>query len=176
MGAHREEFCAAYGAPAPAFPDFATFYEAFVKPGKWVDGQLFGFLKAWWPHRRESNVKIVHFANMLKDHAGTLKEVERFLGLSNSEEAFLKVTELTSFQYMKAHCDKYEAKTIGPCPIMNDGAMVRNGKIGSAEKDGMSAAQKEEILATGKNILGDNAVLKWFYEGGEMPIDVDLPK
>lgn len=172
--AHTEEFCAAYGVPPLSFPNFDAFYEGFAKPGGFADRQLFGFLKAWWPHRQEPNVLMLHFANMLKDHVGTLKQVQSFLGLSNSEEAFNKVVELTSFQYMKAHGTKYEAKTIGPCPIMNDGAMVRNGSIGSAKADGMTAAHEEELLATGKKVLGDNAILKWFYEGGEMPIDVDL--
>lgn len=173
LNGHKPEFCAQYGVPPMQFPSFEVFMEGFMFASPFLIMGVFGFLKSWWALRKNPNVLILHYKNMVKDHDGHIRKIQDFLGLAVDPEVFSKVSELTSFSYMKAHGELYEATTIGPCPIMNSGTMVRKGGVGTANDDGMTAEISQKIRELGIGILGDNELLRWLYEGGETP-DVEL--
>lgn len=46
---------------------------------------------------------------------------------------------------------------------------LREGKVGCAAEDGMTSAIAYQIRQAGIDIIGDNDVLKWVYEGGPLP-------
>lgn len=176
---HTAEFCAAYGVPPMDFPSFEVFMEAFVLGGPILRMGVFGFLKSWWARRNAPNVLMLHYQNMVKDHDGSIRKIASFLGMSPDSATFNKVSELTSFAYMKAHPGLYEAATIGPCPIMHMGTMVRKGGVGTAKEDGMTPELSVRVREIGIELLGESPLLRWLYEGGEMPdfeIDDSLPR
>lgn len=174
LGNHRKEFFDCYGVPPMAFPDFSAYFDGFITGAGWLDYPFWGFLKSWWPYRNNKNVLFMHYANMVKDHEGHVQKVADFLEIKLPEDKFKRVCELTSFKYMKEHGDKYECLTIAPVPIMNSGSMVRNGKVGGSTADGMTAEQKEKVMAKGAEIVGNRRVVKWILDGGDLPIDAEL--
>ena len=54
-----------------AAPDLATFFEHMAKP--MIRDAVFGFVKAWWPLRHEPNVLLMNFADMKRDHEGSVR-------------------------------------------------------------------------------------------------------
>ena len=111
-----------------------------------------------------------HFSEMKADHEGTIKKMADFLGMNeHSPEAWAKIMEYTSFPWMKAHGDKFEARTVAPVPVLNPGAMVRKGKLGAQAEDGMTPAISQKITQMAEQFVPDAAARKWLFEGGPIP-------
>jgi aryl sulfotransferase len=150
-----------------AVPDFGTYYDGFAKmmlpPG------LFGFLAAWWPLRNQPNVLLVHFSDMKRDHAGTVQRIADFLGYAPTADQMVDILEFTSFAWMKAHEDKFEARLAAEVPILQPGGMVRKGKTGAAREDGVTPEMSAEVAALGKGFLPDQQAFDWIYAGGALP-------
>ena len=51
------------------------------------------FINNWWPHRHKPNVLVLHFADMKKDHDGSVRRIADFLGFKPSAEEWSKVFE-----------------------------------------------------------------------------------
>eukprot|EP00211_Chloroparvula_japonica_P017142 CAMPEP_0119148226 /NCGR_PEP_ID=MMETSP1310-20130426/41517_1 /TAXON_ID=464262 /ORGANISM="Genus nov. species nov., Strain RCC2339" /LENGTH=303 /DNA_ID=CAMNT_0007140251 /DNA_START=119 /DNA_END=1030 /DNA_ORIENTATION=- len=165
--AHRKEFVESYGFPAAAFnAPFDVFYNEMFK--KRFAPQLVGFLKGWWPHRHAANVLFLHFSDMKKDHAGTVKRVADFMGVELDDEETKRVLEYTSFPYMKTHASKYDAAGSFTMPPLEPGSLVRKGKTGATKEDGITDEMKAEIEQIFKEAL-EPAVADWFFRGGALP-------
>jgi hypothetical protein len=110
-----------------------------------------------------------HFSEMKKDHEGSIHKIADFLGFKPTAEEWPKIMEYTSFKWMKAHQEKFEAASVAPLPIMNRGAMVRKGAVGDAKADGMTAEVAASMKSFAKMIVQDDAAIKYMYEGGPIP-------
>lgn len=150
-----------------AAPDLATFFEQMAKP--MIREIVFGFVEAWWPLRREPNVLFMHFADMKRDHEGSVRRVAEFLGYEPAESEWPVVLECTSFPWMKRHERKFEGFLAHGVPVLNPGTMVRKGKTGAAREDGVTAEMGDEIARIGTEVLSDEAAFKWIYAGGTLP-------
>merc|ERR1719378_1558912 len=75
---------------------------------------------------------MLHFNDMKQDHDGTVRKIADFLGFAPTEEQWPKVLEYTSFEWMKAHEEKFEVGTLLPFPLIEKGGMVRKGQSGKA--------------------------------------------
>ena len=148
-------------------PDIATCFEAFgrtmLPPG------LFGFLAAWWPLRHAPNVLLLHFSDMKRDHEGSVRRIGEFLGFTPSAEQWPRILEYTSFPWMKRHEHKFEIRHAAQVPVLDSGAMVRKGKTGAAEEDGVTPEMSAELKALGQGMLADRQALDWLYKGGALP-------
>jgi aryl sulfotransferase len=166
---HSEAWFSLWGMDREEFvpPDIATCFEAFgrsmLPPG------LFGFLAAWWPLRRAPNVLLLHFSDMKRDHAGSVRRIADFLGFTPSAEQWPRILEYTSFPWMKRHEHKFEIRHAAQVPVLDSGAMVRKGKTGAAEEDGVTPEMSAELKALGQGMLADRQALDWLYEGGALP-------
>jgi len=148
-------------------PDFATFFAGL---GKGMAAEMvFGFLAAWWPLRHQPNVLFMHFSDMKRDHEGSLRRIADFLGYAPSEAEWPVISECTSFRWMKANEDRFELRAIGDVQILDPGAMVRKGQVGTARDEGITPDIAAEIAALGRDVLRDEAAFEWAYRGG--PID-----
>jgi aryl sulfotransferase len=58
-------------------------------------------IRSWWNLRHLPNVMLVHFADMKRDLAGTVRDVADFLGIELDQKTFATVVEHTGFDYMK---------------------------------------------------------------------------
>lgn len=146
-------------------PDFPSFYSEVIDSHK-MQGMLFGFLAAWWPLRREKNVLFMHYSDMKRDHEAAIRKIAAFLGAEPAAEQWSKILEHTSFPWMKAHEDKYEAHTVSKVPILKSGAMIRKGEAGKAESDGMTPEISRHLREFGNRMCSDAAAVNWYYEGG----------
>ena len=52
---------------------------------------------------------------------------------------------------------------------LDSGAMVRKGKVGAANDDGVTVEISADIARIGRKILNDDAAYEWFYRGGALP-------
>ncbi len=166
--AHSEDWFTAWGMSREEFlpPDFEAYFDTI---GKGIVGEsVFGFLAAWWPLRHASNVLLMHFSDMKRDHDGSVRRIAEFLGFTPAAEAWPTVLECTSFAWMKAHEACFELRAVTDPPVLDPGAMMRKGQTGSARKDGVTAAMSAEIERLGREILADEAALAWLYDGGEI--------
>ena len=80
------------------------------------------------------------FEAMKADPAGTINRVAKFLGVDLTTSQFEKVSEKTSFAYMKENDDKFSQ----PAGDTGNVSLVRSGKSGNA-KELLSAEQRQEI-------------------------------
>jgi hypothetical protein len=167
MEQHTDELLAAWGIPRQAIvhADFASY---FATTGADLNRSLFAFLAAWWPLRHKRNVLFVHFNDMTRDHAGSVRRIADFLGIRHDDAAWARILEYTSFPWMKRHDVKFDGMS-NEIPLLKPGAMVRKGKAGSAHEDGMTPAIAAQVRAVGESICTDAAAVKWFYEGGPLP-------
>ena len=137
---HSDEWFDLWGIPraAMARPDFASFYADVIEQTGMHERGFFGFLNAWWPLRENGNVLFLHYADMKRDHEGSIRKIAEFLDIQPSEEQWPKILEYTSFPWMKQYEGKFEASTAGHVPILTTGAMIRKGAAGDAKSDGMT--------------------------------------
>ena len=127
---------------------------------------IFGFLAAWWPLRHEPNVMLLHYADMKRDHEGSVRRIAEFLGFDVPDEQWPAILEYTSFSWMKAHEDKFELRTVADIPILDPGAMIRKGQVGASADDGITPEISAAIAEIGRTILTDPQAFDWCYHGG----------
>ncbi len=168
LAKHAESWNALWGMPPGAlkWPDFTSFYQAMIAPGL-HRGAFFDFMNSWWAYRDRANVLLLHYSEMKADHEGSIRRIANFLGIEHNEEAWARILEYTSFGWMKAHEDKFEAMTAGDLPILEPGATVRKGEAGAAERDGMTAELSADLRGVGEQRCPPD-VLDWLYAGGRV--------
>ncbi|MCB2049249.1 MAG: sulfotransferase domain-containing protein [Novosphingobium sp.] len=171
LSKHADQWYELWGMPPGAMsrPDFPSFYRDVIVSRGMHELGFFGFLNAWWLLRHESNVLFLHYAAMKQDHEGSIRKIAKFIGLEPSEDEWQRILEYTSFGWMKAHEEKFEAATAGDVPILQRGAMIRKGQAGDATADGMTPQISRELRALGETVCPDPAMLDWFYKGTPAP-------
>lgn len=169
IAAHSDAWFDLWRVPKHALvkPDFATFFAEVANPG--FIGSIFDFVARWWPLRHADNVLLLHFSDMTRDHEGTIRRIAAFLGYQPTAAQWPVILECTSFPWMKAHQGKFEVQTAADVPVLNEGAMIRKGKTGAAQADGMTDAIAEAMAQIGRGILTDPVAFEWAYRGG--PVD-----
>jgi hypothetical protein len=165
---HTDAFYDLWKVPRAAMtrPDFGAFYREVYDP-RGMQGLLFGFLAAWWPLRHEKNVRLLHFADLKRDFAGSVRKVADFLGIAPSAPEWTRINEYTSFDWMKRHEDKFDTLPHTPVRVLEHGGMMRKGKAGASREDGMTEEIAKHLYAVGSKILRDEAALRWLYHGGD---------
>ena len=149
-------------------PDFPAFYyEVVDRMG--LNRALFAFAEAWWPLRHHSNVLLLHFADMKRDHEGSIRRIAGFMDAHPTDDEWRAIVEYTSFPWMKQHGIKFDATTATEVPVLEAGAMVRRGQAGAASDDGMTSNISTHLRTIGAGICSDPRALQWCYDGGPLP-------
>ena len=167
---HTDQWYQLWEVPKAALtrPDFSAFYHEVIDP-MGISDALFGFLTSWWPLRDKPNVLFLHFADMKKDHEGSIRKIADFIGAQPTDDEWRAITEYTSFPWMKRNGTKFDATTATDVPVLEPCAMVRKGESGSAKDDGMTPEISEHLRVVGSHICPDEHARRWFYEGGPLP-------
>jgi len=170
LAKHSDDWFDLWAVPREALcrPDFPSFY-ADVIDANGMQGAIFGFLAAWWPLRNEPNVMLIHFADMKKDHEGSVRRIAEFIGETPTDAQWADILDYTSFPWMKQNEDKFEAFTAGKVPILKPGAMIRKGAVGAARADGMTDEIARHLREVGARMCPDRAAVDWLYDGGVLP-------
>lgn len=130
----------------------------------------YSFVNAWFPHRHEDNVLMLHYADLKRDFEGTFRQVADFLGTEVSDRAFPDIAEKCGFSWMKANSEKFDyvSATSGIRDV-NRGAAVRKGIIG--EHRSHFTPELESVWnETHMQEIPDNALRNWCDNGGVLPI------
>ena len=101
-------------------PDFETYSSGFASHA--LVPMIFGFLAAWWPLRHEPNVMFVHYADLKREPEASIRRVAEFLGFDVPDGQWPAIFEYTSFEWMKAHEDKFELRSVYDIPMLDSGA------------------------------------------------------
>ena len=168
MDAHTDAWFEVWNISRDAYvgPDFETF---FAERSSILVPAIFGFVAAWWPLRHASNVLLVHFADLKRDQEGSVRRVADFLGFQPTTAQLSRILEYTSFAWMKAHEEKFEARSVGDVVMLDPGAMIRKGKVGASAEDGITEAISMSIAERGRRVLQDEQAFGWCYRGGPIP-------
>lgn len=165
---HTDEFLNFWGVPPMKFDDFETFYNVVVgKVG--LHARIFGFMAAWWPLRKNSNVLMVHFSDMKKDHEGYIRKIADFVGFEPTDEQWENILDYTSFKWMSENHEKFNATKISEIPILHERALVRRGVSGLQHEDGMTEDIAYDLKMVGRKMLTDETAFEWLYKGGPLP-------
>jgi aryl sulfotransferase len=170
IGQHTDEWFKLWGVPREALyrDDFPAFYKDIIDPRQ-MQGMFFGFLAAWWSLRREPNVLLLHYSEMVRDHEGSIRKIAAFLNIEPTATQWPAILKYTSFTWMKQHESKFEAGTGSKVPILMSGAMMRKGQVGQAKADGMTDEIARHFREVGGRIFPNEAAINWFYDGGKLP-------
>lgn len=170
LAQHREEWFDLWQVPKDALcrPDFPTFYREVIDANG-MQGMFFGFLASWWPLRHEPNVLFLHYSDMKRDHEAAIRRIADFLDIKLAPRQWSAVLRYTSFEWMKQHEDRFEARTAGQIPILQSGAMIRKGQAGQARSEGMTDDIAGHLRRIGGQICPDSLALDWYYQGGQLP-------
>ena len=170
IDAHSDDFLKYWGREPGSMkhPDLQSYYDNFIK-GSGIDKRIFGFVSEWWKLRGKENVLMLHYSEMVKDHEGSIKKISDFLGYGPyTDEEWQTVLELTSFQWMKRHESRFEARTVWEVPPLVPGGMMRQGSSGLARKEGISDDIANDLRERGREVLKDDVAFEWLYNGGEL--------
>lgn len=167
MRQHTPEWLDLWQVPHAAFvqPDFESFYRKSLV-AEALPAMFFGFMDSWWPLRHRDNVLLLHFADLQRDHEGSIHKLAQFLGFEPRAEQWSAILEHCSFAWMKQHHRKFDATTVTEVPFWSAGAMIRKGKVGAAREDGVTEAIAQDFAARGRELLPDEEAFAWLYQGG----------
>ncbi len=169
LASHTPEFIEQWGLPGDmlTYPTFADFFDDLGLPT--FGPRVFDFVARWWPHRHDARVLMLHYSDMVADHGGSIRKVADFLGFAPSRDDWERVLEYTSFSWMKAHSEKFDLRSVSQVPWLRPGAMIRRGRAGVSQEDGITPAMSKAIAEVGRELLPDAGAFQWCYEGGPVP-------
>jgi Sulfotransferase domain len=123
LDAFVEEFWLARGKPESPMQN-ASYFHHFL---------------SWWEHRSDQNVLWLFFEELKESLSECVKRIADFMDLHCSQQLLEKVTEMSTFEYMKQYDDKFDEKISkrtrnAACGLPPDAGLsskkVRSGGVG----------------------------------------------
>ncbi len=87
----------AMGAFSGSWDEFFELY----KQHKLIYGDYFDWCNSWWPLRREENILVIRYEDMIRDLKGSVETIDRFLGGNVDDSTISRIVEQTTFSNMK---------------------------------------------------------------------------
>jgi hypothetical protein len=109
-----------------------SFLETFLSDRFFMGGSWASATAGYWAQRDKPNVLVCSFKEMRRDLEGSVRRVATFLGVHESPEIISKVTELSSFAYMKAIDDKFTTGKF--LSLRAPASMMRKGSDGGSSE------------------------------------------
>lgn len=109
-------------------------------------------VKSWWPYHQHPGVLWLRYQDMKKDLASCVEKIINFLQWDVSAEQKAHALEYSSFEWMKAHDEKFSGQGTRKQAFFKPGTFIRQGKVGGYHTL-MSAEQEQRILDKAKNML-----------------------
>ncbi len=88
-------------------------------------------VSSWWPYRENEKVLMLRYADLKKDISGSVDIIALFLGWALTKEHKETVLEYSSFDWMKAHDEKFSQQMQSSSPLFKPSQFIRQGKVGS---------------------------------------------
>lgn len=97
------------GDPLPRCPDdIHELWRNWISQG-WFDNEVEGYpywanmghTATYWRHRHLDNFLFLHYTDMLEDHAGAIRDVASFIGLTLTDQEVERIRKATTFDTMR---------------------------------------------------------------------------
>lgn len=142
--------------PKDALVSFHRFMEGwFFEPGavsisefaamyleRTIIGSYWGHLLSWWNVRKDPDVLLLSYEQMLAEPEATVRRVAAFCGIALDDALMALALERSSFAFMLEHKDRYDdammrrvSEVRCNLPSGSDSAKVRQGGSGGHVKD-----------------------------------------
>ena len=138
------------GMPAP--DSFEQHVDQWLEFSAWYRN-----VKSWWPYQDHPKVLWLRYQDMKTDLSGILDQIVEFLQWSITAEQKQKVLEYSSFDWMKAHDEKFSSQGSDGKPVFKPGKFVRKGKVGGY-RNLMSEQQEQRIMQKAREMLEPECV------------------
>lgn len=146
------------GTQAPA-----TFDEVFER---WLNfGAWFRNVRSWWPHRNDEWLLWLRYEDMKRDLPGAVDQILEFLGWRLSAEQKQKVLRYSSFEWMRAHSDRFTTMSGRSQPHFKAGTFIRKGEVGDHQSL-LSPDQSLRILQKAREMLEPDCLKFLGLDGG----------
>lgn len=104
---------------------FDEYFDRWMKFGSW-----FRNIASWWPHKEDRNVLWLRYEDMKRDLPSSLNYILNFLEWQRTPQEIEKILHYSSFEWMKAHSDKFSNQLNHDTPSFKPGGFIRKGKVG----------------------------------------------
>ena len=91
----------------PPDPDIRRYFNTWVQKDGCPFWSFWDNTATWWGLRDQPNVKLIHFNDLKADLAGEMKAIAEFLDIEIPQDKWPSLVEHCTFDYMKAHADRY---------------------------------------------------------------------
>jgi hypothetical protein len=136
------------------FEDLKSFDDVFER---WMSfGAWFRNVQSWWPHVHDDNVLWLRYEDMKQAIDPCVDRILQFLDWHITPAQRNAVNEYISFDWMKAHSDKFIMDHRGE-PLFRPGGFIRKGQIGD-HKQQLSKVQEQQILDRARKMLADDCL------------------
>lgn len=115
-------------------------------------GAWFRNVASWWPHRQHDNVLMLRYSDLKADLAGAMTQIAAFLGWPLTPETLARAVGYASFDWMKAHSERFAGRNADGSPMFRPGGFIRKGQTGD-HKAHLSAEQEAKILGRCRQTL-----------------------
>lgn len=129
------------------YRDFETFFEDWLIQASWYRN-----VAGWWPQRERNNLLWLRFEDMKRDLPGAIDRIITFLGWDISAAQRAAAIEYSSFDWMKAHADKFTRQLSSDEPTFKPGGFIRKGTVGD-HKTRLTEEQEQRILEKARETL-----------------------
>ncbi len=109
-------------------------------------------VKSWWPYYNHPKVLWLRYQDMKSDINTCIDQIIDFLEWKVTDEQMKKVLEYSSFDWMKAHDEKFSSQGANNIQVFKAGKFIRQGKVGKYP-DLMSAEQEQRIVEKAQAML-----------------------
>lgn len=127
--------------------NFDEVFEAWLEFAGWYRN-----IQSWWPHFNDPNVLWLRYEDMKMDLPGSMDRILEFLGWDISAEQRERAIEYSSFDWMRAHADKFTRQLDMDEPTFRPGGLIRKGRVGD-HKAMLSPGQERRILDKAHDML-----------------------
>ena len=79
---------------------FHDFFQLF-KAKRLMYGDIFDWIKGWWDQRNRDNILVVKYEDMIKDCAGVVRKVAKFLGQDLNDKVVDNIVQSCSIKNMR---------------------------------------------------------------------------
>ena len=151
------------GPPLPrADPDIGRYFNTWLRNDGAPYWSFWESVATWWTSRGRPNVKLLHFAKLKADLPGQIREIARFLEIEVPPVKWPMVLEHCTFDYMKAHSERYAPA--GGMPWEGGGDTFIHKGVNGRWRDVLSPAESLAYERMAVERLGEDCA-RWLATG-----------
>ena len=154
-------------------PDIRSFIQNCVRtpfvPGVGEQMSIGGIahhLMDFWRHRAVPNIHLLHYANMKRDLAGSIKAIAAMLAIEIDDVRAEAIAEAASFGNMQAHAQKFAPESGGGWKSPAD---FFAGGTGGRWREFLTEGDIAEYRQTLSAAIPDPMIGDWLEHGGALP-------